>query len=101
MEGFFILLGLLLLAIPIIAIVALVKSIGAGEHLRRIELRLAVLQPNRIAHLAEEGAGMVSDVLKQEEPDLSLEDVLPRNPCVLEGPCGDPSGWTTAAPRAT
>src|SRR5262249_44327061 len=44
MEGFFILLGLLVLAFPVIAVVALVKSIGAGERLRRIEFRLAELE---------------------------------------------------------
>jgi hypothetical protein len=37
MELFFFLLGLLLLAFPIIAVVALVKSIGLGERLFRAE----------------------------------------------------------------
>src|SRR5262249_12950147 len=34
----------LLLAFPIIAIAALVKSVGLGEHLRRVEARLAALE---------------------------------------------------------
>jgi hypothetical protein len=41
MELFFVLLGLVLLTFPIIAIAALVKSVGLGEHLRRLEVRLA------------------------------------------------------------
>ena len=44
MELFFNLLGLLLLGFPIIAIVALVKSVGLGEHLRRLEARLAAVE---------------------------------------------------------
>jgi uncharacterized membrane protein len=44
MELFFVLLGLLLLAFPIIAIAALVKSVGLGERLRRLEARLAALE---------------------------------------------------------
>jgi len=44
MELFFLLLGLLLLAFPIIAIAALVKSVSLGEHLRRVETRLAALE---------------------------------------------------------
>src|SRR5262245_65336530 len=44
MDLFFVLLGLLLLAFPIIAIAALVKSVGLGEHLRRVEARLAALE---------------------------------------------------------
>ena len=44
MDLFFVLLALLLLAFPIIAIVALVKSVGLGEHLRRVDARLAALE---------------------------------------------------------
>jgi uncharacterized membrane protein len=44
MDLLFVLLGLLLLAFPIIAITALVKSVGLAEHLRRLEARLAVLE---------------------------------------------------------
>ena len=36
---------LLLLAFPIIAIAALVKSVGLGEHLRRVEARHAARNP--------------------------------------------------------
>jgi len=49
MELFFVLLGLLLLAFPIIAIAALVKSVGLGEHLRRLEARLAALEQGMAA----------------------------------------------------
>ena len=44
MDLFFVLLALLLLAFPIIAITALVKSVGLSEHLRRVEARLAALE---------------------------------------------------------
>ena len=44
MDLFFVLLALLLLAFPIIAIAALVKSVGLSEHLRRVEGRLAALE---------------------------------------------------------
>ena len=44
MDLSFVLLALLLLAFPIIAIAALVKSVGLGEHLRRVEARLAALE---------------------------------------------------------
>jgi uncharacterized membrane protein len=41
---FVFLLGLLLLAIPIIAIVALVKAVGLGDQLRRLDARLTTLE---------------------------------------------------------
>ena len=44
MESFFVLLGLLLLAFPIIAILALVKSVTLADQLRRIDIRLATLE---------------------------------------------------------
>src|SRR5215470_6653893 len=44
MDLFFVLLALLVLAFPIIAIAALVKSVGLSEHLRRVEARLAALE---------------------------------------------------------
>ena len=48
MDLFFVVLALLLLlAFPIMAIVALVKSVGLGEQLRRVETRLATLERAR------------------------------------------------------
>ena len=44
MDLFFVVLALLLLAFPVIAIVALVKSVGLGQQLRRIEARLAAVE---------------------------------------------------------
>ena len=49
MDLFFVVLALLLLAFPIMAIVALVKSVGLGEQLRRVETRLAALERARVA----------------------------------------------------
>jgi uncharacterized membrane protein len=51
MESFFLLLGLFLLAAPVIAVVALVKSIGFAERLRRADARLAAIE-SAIAALA-------------------------------------------------
>jgi uncharacterized membrane protein len=45
MEFFFLIVGLMLLAIPVIAIVALAKAISANDRLRGIEARLAALEP--------------------------------------------------------
>jgi uncharacterized membrane protein len=44
MDTFFVLLGLLVLAIPIVAIVALVKAVGLGEQLRHVDARLAAME---------------------------------------------------------
>ena len=44
MDVFFVVLVLLLLAFPIMAIAALVKTVGLGEQLRRVEVRLAALE---------------------------------------------------------
>ena len=41
---FFVLLGLIVLAFPIIAIVALVKAVGLGDRLRRLELQIGELE---------------------------------------------------------
>jgi uncharacterized membrane protein len=49
MDAFFVVLALLVLTFPIIAIVALVKSVGLGEQLRRVETRLAALERARVA----------------------------------------------------
>ena len=53
MEGFFVVLALAVLAFPIIAIVALVKSVGASDRLRRIEIRLSELE-----HRPPRGGGL-------------------------------------------
>jgi uncharacterized membrane protein len=44
MESLVVLLGLLVLAFPIIAIVALVKAIGLGDRLRTLDMRLTALE---------------------------------------------------------
>ena len=49
MDAFFVVLALLVLTFPIIAIVALVKSVGLGEQLHRVETRLAALERARVA----------------------------------------------------
>src|SRR5262249_29516227 len=49
MAPFFLPLGLLLLAFPIIAIVALVMAVGLGTELRRLNTRLAAIERNLAA----------------------------------------------------
>jgi hypothetical protein len=49
MEPFFVFLGLVAMAFPIIAIVALVKTINLGERIRGLEARLAGLTPSATA----------------------------------------------------
>jgi uncharacterized membrane protein len=44
MDSFFVLIGLLVLAFPIIAIVALVKALASSDQLRRVELRLTQIE---------------------------------------------------------
>ena len=57
MDVFFVVLGLLLLAFPIMAIAALVKTVGLGGQLRRVEVRLAALErAARRAHAGRVGA---------------------------------------------
>jgi uncharacterized membrane protein len=48
----FVLLGLIVLSFPIIAIVALVKSVGLGDRLRQLELRFAALEARGTAGAA-------------------------------------------------
>jgi uncharacterized membrane protein len=54
MESLFILLGLLLLAIPLIAIVALTRTITLGEHFRRLDARLAAIERGTAAAIRDE-----------------------------------------------
>jgi len=55
MDTFFLLLGLLVLAVPVIAIVALVKALGLAEQLRHTNVRLSTLE-RTIAQLRPAGA---------------------------------------------
>ena len=52
----FVFLGLLVLAFPVIAIVALVKTININERLRGIEARLAALEPRMTARCRRDAA---------------------------------------------
>src|SRR5438093_12460725 len=69
MELFFFLLGLLLLAFPIIAITALVKSVGLAEHLRRLEARLAVLERGVAGMPAPEPVAPISVPQPETRPE--------------------------------
>ena len=87
MDAFFVVLALLVLAFPIIAIVALVKSVGLGEQLRRVETRLAALERARVAP-----APAVSE---QQAP---VETPAPPTPSPISEPMAAPIAPEPAAP---
>ena len=73
METFFVLLGLLVLAFPIIAIVALVKAIGLGNQLRRVDMQLAALE----RRVAQSSSGAAAPPL---EPTAHVPEPAPIAP---------------------
>jgi hypothetical protein len=73
METFFVLLGLLVLAFPIIAIVALVKAIGLGDQLRRVDMQLAALE----RRVAQSSPGAAAPPL---EPTAHVPESAPSLP---------------------
>ena len=87
MDAFFVVLALLVLAFPIIAIVALVKSVGLGEQLRRVETRLAALERARVAP--------APDVSEQQAP---VETPAPPTPPPISEPMAAPIAPEPAAP---
>ena len=80
MDVFFVVLGLLLLAFPIMAIAALVKTIGIRGQLRQVEVRLAALERAAAAH----------------RPGRSEQ----RAPAALPAPTVPPTAKPIAAPPA-
>src|ERR1700704_3362032 len=89
MDLFFVVLGLLLLAFPVMAIAALVKTVGLGEQLRRVEVRLAALE--RV------GAAPTAGLSEQRAP---AESPAPTTPPIAEAiaPPAAPSAAEPAAP---
>src|SRR5260370_571204 len=90
METFFVLLGLLVLAFPIIAIVALVKAIGVGEQLRRVDMQLAALE-RRVAQSSPGAAA------PPPEPIAPGAEPPPTAPAPAQAPA-DPSAPPEPAP---
>jgi uncharacterized membrane protein len=79
MESLVILLVLLLLAFPIIAIVALVKSVGLGDQLRRLDTRLTALE-RRTAEAAPAAVPPTPEILPpiaEPTPAMPAEPVAP------------------------
>jgi uncharacterized membrane protein len=77
---FFFFLGLLLLAFPIIAIVALVKASGATERLRRLELQMRALETRLaggaavpLSAAAPQQAPKIAEWVRPAEPEASAE----------------------------
>jgi uncharacterized membrane protein len=81
MEIFLTLLGLVVLAFPVIAIVALVKVLALGDGLRRLEARLA-----RVERTAAAGGALPSPAL--DEPAAPV----PARPAIAEHPAPASSG---------
>jgi uncharacterized membrane protein len=106
MELFFFLLGLLLLAFPIIAVVALVKSIGLGERLLRAEARLAAIEraisapaPSAVSSspaAAERSAQTPSPAIEEPLPDARAGPSLNETPQPI--PSGAPSPAAAPSP---
>ena len=107
----FVLIGLLILAFPIIAIVALVKSVGQGDRLRQLESRFAALEARLAGSAAPaaaaEVAGQISDIPPQfrealspaeQIPPVAPEPVIePSRPQAEEPPISAPSAAPAAA----
>src|SRR6476469_8136035 len=87
MDAFFVVLGLLVLAFPIMVIVALVKSVGLGEQLRRVETRLAAIERARVAP--------APDVSEQQAP---VETPAPPTAPPIAEPMAAPIAPEPAAP---
>jgi uncharacterized membrane protein len=100
MDLFFVILGLLLLAFPIIAIVALVKVVGLGDRLRRLETRLTALEgrPPARAPAAPELLAPVSPPLQPDAPpELAPVEETPAEP---PAPVPEPEPPVAASPIA-
>src|SRR6266852_3992445 len=102
MESFFILLGLLLLAFPIVAIVALVKSVGLGDQLRRVDARVATLERRIAAGPAPSAAGAEPPRPAPASPIAEPPVEKPAPPVAAASPIAPPQAApaTPAAPMA-
>ncbi len=85
---FFFAIGLLLLAFPVIAIVALVKAINANDRLRGIETRLAALEPMAAGapRAAPAPAAAMQPVSPPPAPEPALAPIAPVVTSAVEPP---------------
>src|SRR3954471_11669716 len=93
MEGFFFLLGCLLLAFPILAIVALVKTIGLSARLGSIERRMAAMESQQPHRAPTAAAAPPIPAAPPITPYAPEEPYAPRNPTVesAQAPAMPPS----------
>jgi len=82
MESLLALIGLLLLAVPVLAIVALVRTIGLGDRLSRLELRLAVLERGAPAAAAPHQAPAPAPPISEPAPPAAPPPAPEREPIV-------------------
>jgi uncharacterized membrane protein len=104
MDLFFVILGLLLLAFPIIAIVALVKVVGLGDRLRRLETRLTALEgrpparaPAAVTPTPELPAPVSPPLQPDAPPGLAPVEETPAEPAA---PVPEPEPTVAASPVA-
>jgi uncharacterized membrane protein len=71
MDSFLFLLGLLLLAFPVIAIVALVKVLTLGDQMRRVDARLAALERQATAPASGAAAAAPPAPEPERAPEIS------------------------------
>jgi uncharacterized membrane protein len=95
MELIFSLLVLLLLAFPVIAVIALVKSVGLGERLRRLEARLVLIE-SRTAAPAPSSATL--EAAPGASAPVPVFDQTPAAEPAGPPPAPEPQAPPTAAP---
>src|SRR5436309_2170509 len=94
----FAVLGLLFLALPIIAVVALVRAIALGGQLRNLDLRLAALEANLTQRPA---GGAVPSVPPQGEPIATPSEPTGEAPVEPSAPDEPERGTTASLPVAS
>jgi uncharacterized membrane protein len=106
MIGFFILLGVLVLAAPVIAIIALVRSFGINDGLRRLEQRIAALENRPVAAAAPPRTAAEAPPLQpaaRAEPAIriSTEPLPPLQAPAPPAPSPPPRPVATSVPSSS
>jgi uncharacterized membrane protein len=99
MDGFIVLLVILFLAAPVIAIVALVKSSGINDGLRRLEQRIAALENRPTAGQLRTAAEAPPQLAAHAEPAarITTEPLPPTPPLPRPVATSVPSSTTSSA----
>src|SRR5262249_41454102 len=100
MESLLALIGLLLLAVPVVAIVALVRTIALGDRLSRLELRLAVMERGGPTPAAPPHAPAPAPPTPEPAP-LPLPPAAPPEPEPIIPPPAEPPAAAPPPPATT